>query len=97
MAFTLKVAHSRKFYSQADDAELLEVACHIHNEDDEMVDERILAYPLDIEADDLKMQLKKYIDNYNLEYTQKLADAKRSKESAQADKTIEAIEDLELT
>lgn len=98
--FTLTVKSIQKVYSPADNNDVIEVACAIvepsneEHADDTEVEVRKLAFPIATEKEALKIELQKFIDNYNLEYKQKLENAEHNRQQAQADETIAEVDGM---
>lgn len=95
--YTLKVNTIEKVYSPADNADVLEVSATLMGNPDEPIVERKLAFPLSMDKEELKNELQKYVDNYNLEYKQSLENAERDRQQAQADDTIAEVNGMEFT
>lgn len=98
--FTLTVKEAKKEYFQAENKEKLVVYFTINTLDGEKkvkeVEIRSLAFDLDISEEDLKAELKRYIDSYNTEAEMKVKNEANDKAQATADETIANIKGLEL-
>ena len=89
--FTLEVLKVEKLFSQADNSDILNVEAQILDEDGKEVEVRKLGFPISLTEDEVKEELQKFINTYNLEVRQKEANAEHDAEQANADEVIEAL------
>lgn len=95
----LRVDEITKEYFQAQNERVLVVALSIldSNEDEEkLLDERKLAFPLETDHEQLKAELDKFLANWKLELEQKAANEELDKKEAKSDKLIKDLTGLEL-
>lgn len=96
--YTLKIDKIEKVYFQAENKDVLQVTCTLTSSDEHAEDiERKLAFPLGTTKEEVQLELQKYLDNYNLEYKQKLENAERDAQHAQADQVIENLTGQEVS
>jgi len=88
--FKLKVKEIIKDEVLKDETKFLDVECLIVR-GEKVVETRKLSFPLDIDTKKMKQELKKYINNYNMEYIQNQKRKKADIIQSKANKTIEKM------
>lgn len=89
--FTLKVVKSEKLFSQADNSDILNVEISVLDEDGQEVEVRKLGFAITLTEEEVKAELQKFTDTYNLDARQKEANKEHEKAQKNADEVIEAL------
>jgi uncharacterized protein involved in exopolysaccharide biosynthesis len=88
--FIGKIKSVKKAIAQVDNSEFLDVEVEI-SKDEEVVEVRKLAFPLNAVEKEIKAELKKYMKTYNSDFELAEASKERDKAHANADKVIEKM------
>lgn len=100
----LKVISITKEYQQAENATVLEITAEIFNKVsnhdgtpvNEVIETRKFAFPMGTSEEELKGELKKFIDNYNAELESAKENAEQIEAEKVADATIAAVTGFEV-